>query len=189
SVLLGTFSLRGFKGVEYYMTIIIVYEVLSRIREGKSYTLIKSSSIPALIFIAIKSIFIILIGEYYIYDMVLILIEGIMIFTMTYIFSFSLPIEEVNHQSINNEKLICSFVTLALILSGFNNIEFLGITLRNIISVVMVMYLSYKQGVLMGVNGGIILGLVSYMPSAEMPFVRSEERRVGRCARCVGVTY
>ncbi|HLR21240.1 MAG TPA: stage II sporulation protein E [Tissierellaceae bacterium] len=173
SVLLGTFSLRGFKGVEYYMTIIIVYEVLSRIREGKSYTLIKSSSIPALIFIAIKSIFIILIGEYYIYDMVLILIEGIMIFTMTYIFSFSLPIEEVNHQSINNEKLICSFVTLALILSGFNNIEFLGITLRNIISVVMVMYLSYKQGVLMGVNGGIILGLVSYMPSAEMPFVIS----------------
>lgn len=173
SVLLGIFSLRGFQAIDYCIISVVIYGILGKTKEGNTYTLIKSSSIPALIFIFLKTIFTIIIGKYYIYDLVLIVFEGIMIFTMTYIFSFSIPIEGIGRQSVKNEKLICSFITLALILSGFKGIDLLGVNLKNIIAVVIVIYLSYSQGVLMGVGSGAILGLVSYMPSAEMPFIIS----------------
>lgn len=171
SVLLGVFSLKGLGSIDYYIIIIVSYGIISKISKGKDYTLIKSSIIPSLIFIFFKSIFILFGKEYYIYDLVLGIFEGIMIFTMTYIFSFGLPIEDIKRQSISSEKLICSFITLALILSGFKNFEILGFNLKNIIVVSVIMYLSYSQGVLIGVNSAIILGLVSYMPTTEMPFI------------------
>lgn len=173
SIIFGTFTLHGFQGMDYYLATILIYGVITRTKEGKRYTLIKSSFISALVFSSLRLLFIMIGKNHYMYDLFIIVFEGILVFTMTYIFSFSLPIEDIKRKNISNEKLICSFITLALVLSGLSNMEFLGVTIKNMVSVVLVMYLSYNQGVLMGVNGAIILGLVSYISSPEMPFIIS----------------
>lgn len=173
SLILGLFSSKGLAGIDYSIISIVIYKLVGEIEERCNYTLIKSSLIPALIFILAKTIFTIVRGKYYLYDMILIIFEGLMIFTMTYIFSFSLPIENIKQKAVRKEKLVGSFITLALILSGFKDIELLGVVIKNVIVVVMVVYLAYKQGPLIGVSGGAILGLVSYMPSVEMPFIIS----------------
>ncbi len=62
---------------------------------------------------------------------------------------------------------------MALVLSGFNNVVIFGLNIKNIISIIMVIYLSYTQGVLIGTSSGIVLGLVSYISHTEMPFIIS----------------
>ena len=97
--------------------------------------------------------------------------EGILIFTMTYIFSFSLPIEDIKVKNVSNKKLVCSFITMALVLSGFNNVVIFGLNIKNIISIIMVIYLRLYPGVLIGTSSGIVLGLVSYISHTEIPLL------------------
>lgn len=171
SIVLGIFSFQGFNGAAYYVSAVIIYTLLQKAKEDREVTLIGSSLITGAVFTVIKVLFILIVGRVFIYDLFLAIFEGILIFTMTYIFSFSIPIEGLSKQKMTNEKIICSFITLALILAGFNDLFLFGISLKNIISVVIIIYLSYNQGVLMGVTSGVVLGLVSYISHTEMPFI------------------
>lgn len=173
SVILGIFTFHGINGTSYYIISILLYFIFTKTKEGKRYTLIKSSFISGLLFILFRFLSIIIIGKYLLYDLFMITFEGILIFTMTYIFSFSLPIEDIKVKNVSNEKLVCSFITMALVLSGFNNVVIFGLNIKNIISIIMVIYLSYTQGVLIGTSSGIVLGLVSYISHTEMPFIIS----------------
>lgn len=173
SIIFGSFTLLGFQGMDYYIALLLIYVIITKTKEGKKYTLIKSSLIFTLFFSTFRILLMLTISNYYMYDLFILLFEGVLIFTMTYIFSFSLPIEDMKGKNISNEKLVCSFITLALVLSGFNNIDFLGMAIKNIITPALVIYLSYTQGVLIGTSVGVILGLVSYMSSPEMPFIIS----------------
>src|SRR5699024_6511490 len=92
---------------------------------------------------------------------------------MTYIFSFSLPMDKIKKRKFSNEQLICSFITIALALSGFNNINLYGVSLKNIISIILVIYLSHNYGILIGLGGSIVVGMVSYISHTEMPFIIS----------------
>lgn len=171
SVILGIISFHGLAGANYCLTGIAIYYFFQKNKDGNKLTLINSALIPGGLYILIKGVFILVKGRLFIYDLFLTAFEGLLIFTMTYIFSFSLPIEGYSKHKISNEKLICSFITLALVLSGFNNLYIYGISLKNVVSVIIIIYLSYNQGVLMGVTSGIVLGLVSYISQTEMPFI------------------
>lgn len=171
SIVLGVFSFQGFNGAAYYISAAIIYTLLQKVKENRDLTLIGSSLITGGVFTVIKALFIIILGKIFIYDLFLAMFEGILIFTMTYIFSFSLPIEGLSKQKITNEKIVCSFITLALVLAGFNDLFLFGVSLKNIISVIIIIYLSYNQGALMGVTSGVVLGLVSYISHTEMPFI------------------
>lgn len=173
SVVLGTITFQGIDGFSYYLTSLLIYGFFNLWGDTKKHTLISSAILSAIIFISIKTLETFLFHTFFIYDLFLICFEGILIFTMTYIFSFSLPIEGVGKKNFTNEKLVCSFITLALVLSGFNNLFLFGVSLKNIISLVVVIYLSYTDGVLLGVTSGIVLGMVSYISHAEMPFIIS----------------
>src|SRR5699024_962 len=58
-------------------------------------------------------------------------------------------------------------------LSGFNNINLYGVSLKNIISIILVIYLSHNYGILIGLGGSIVVGMVSYISHTEMPFIIS----------------
>ena len=90
---------------------------------------------------------------------------------MTYIFSFSIPIEKIKGSILNNEKIICTFITLALVLSGFNNMAIFDISFKNVLSIIIILYLSYNEGAFVGGTTGIILGMVAYIAQPEMPFI------------------
>lgn len=171
SVILGVFSYQGLAGANYYLAAIVIYYFFQKNQDSNKLTLINSALIGGGLYVLIKGVFILVSGRLFIYDLFLTAFEGLLIFTMTYIFSFSLPIEGYSKHKISNEKLICSFITLALVLSGFNNLYIYGISLKNVVSVIIILYLSYNQGVLMGVTSGIVLGLVSYISQTEMPFI------------------
>lgn len=173
SIILGTSTLYGVGGIEYYIVSILIYWIFTRTREGERYTLIKASSISALIFLIFRLLTMIVVRSHSPYGVFIAMFEGLLVFTMTYIFSFSMPIADIHYKNMSGERIICSFITVALILSGLNNLLFFGISLKNIIITVLIIHLSYTHGVLLGTSASIVLGLISYISHTEMPFIIS----------------
>lgn len=171
SVLIGTFTLQGSKGMSYILAYLLIYVFFALFKEERSFSLLKASLVAALIFTVSRVVGVLLGRTIFIYDLFIVLFEGIIVFTMTYIFSFSLPIEKPGGMIFNNEKVICSFITLALALSGIKNTVIFGIAIKNLISIVIILYLSYGYGGFLGGTTGIILGMVAYISQPEMPFL------------------
>lgn len=171
ATMLGTFSSMGIEGFSYYFAAIAVYGFFTIYKEDKSYSLISASTIVAILFTIIRFAGIFITNNLIVYDMVMVAFEGLLVFTMTYVFSFSFPIEELGIKELSSEKMICSFITLALVLSGINNIDILGVSLKNAISVLIIMILSYNQGIYIGGVTGILLGMIAYISNIEMPFI------------------
>jgi stage II sporulation protein E len=171
SVLIGTFTFQGLGGISYGISYILVFGFFALIKEEKTYSLIKSILVATCIFIISRSLGVIIEKTFFIYDLFLIMFEGVVVFTMSYVFSFSSPIEKVSGTNTNNEKIISSFITLALALSGISNISIFGVGVKNVASVIIILFLAYNQGALFGGTSGMILGMVAYISNPEMPFI------------------
>ena len=115
SVIIGSLSNMGLKALDYVLAAGSIYLIFNKLKEIEDLSLIKSALLNSIIFFLARLIITGLIEDFYIYDIFLIVFEGILVFTMTYIFAFSLPIEELRSREINNEKLVCSFISLALV--------------------------------------------------------------------------
>lgn len=173
SVILGSISHSGVKSLDYIFASLLIYIVFLKVKEAHESTLLRASLFTSLVFLVTRLISTLLFRQFYMYDLFVLLFEGILVFTFAYIFSFSLPIEDVENKGSNNEKMICTFITLSLVLSGLSSIWFFGLSLKNIISIVLVVYFGFKQGVLLGSVSGCVLGLITYLGNPEMPFIVS----------------
>ena len=173
SVILGSISHSGIKSLDYIFASLLIYIVFLKVKEAHESTLLRASLFTSLVFLVTRLISTLLFRQFYMYDLFVLLFEGILVFTFAYIFSFSLPIEDVENKGSNNEKMICTFITLSLVLSGLSSIWFFGLSLKNIICIVLVVYFGFKQGVLLGSVSGCVLGLITYLGNPEMPFIVS----------------
>ena len=171
SVLIGTCIFQGFKGIGYILAYVFFYGFFSIIKKGKTYSLVKASLVAAIIFTCCRILGICMDKTLFIYDLFMAIFEGVVVFTMIYIFSFSIPIDQIKGANFTNEKIICSFIVLALTLAGINDISIFGIGLKNIFSVVIILYLSHNKGAFIGGTTGIILGMIAYISDPEMPFI------------------
>lgn len=172
STILGILSFHGLKGVDYILVSIVIQVVFSKVRSIYTFSSIKSSVITAAIFALIKSIFLFIFKDIFIYDLFIILFEGLVVFTLTYIFVYSLSTNNIG-KAYTNEKIICTFITLSLMLSGFQNFSILGVSIKNIVSILLILYFGYSEGALVGGVVGITLGMVAYISQPEMPFILS----------------
>ncbi len=172
STILSIFSFHGLQGIDYAVTATIIMVIYSKAQKIGDFTLIKSSVIAGIISILIKCLSLFIFKEIFIYDLFLILFEGLVIFTLTYIFSYSFSTEFIGSRY-TNERIICTFITFALILLGVNNFSIFGASIKNIISILFILYFGFTEGALMGGAIGITLGMISYISQPEMPFILS----------------
>lgn len=172
SVILGIFSFHGLKGFDYCIISIMVAFLLNKFSNLRKFSFIKSSIISGSIFILTKLMFLFVSQDIFIYDLFMITFEGLLIFTLTYIFAYGISTEYLNNK-FTNERIICSLIILSLILSGFHNISLFGASVKNIISIVTVLYFGFTEGAFIGGIVGITLGMISYISQPEMPFILS----------------
>lgn len=170
---LGLLSFHGIKGFVYIFSMIGIYFFYEILKRKRKISYIKMSFLSSLVFFFTRILFLIIFRHYYIYDFLIVFFEGIVVFTMTYIFFFSTVIENNNFDIITNEKTICTFITLALALSGVKNAGVLGISVKNIISIFTVISFGYIYGASLGGAMGIAVGMISYLPETNMPFLIS----------------
>lgn len=171
SVAFGTLTYMKTNGLMYLLAYVSLYSYFYVVKKGKNYSLIKASLVSAIILFSFRVMGIVFGKTFFLYDLFMIIFESVLAFTMIYIFSFSLPIEKIRGTNFNNEKIICSFIVFALAIAGFNNMVVLGVSIKNIISLAIILFISYNQGALMGGTTGIILGMIGYISHPEMPFI------------------
>ena len=172
SIILSIFTFHGFKGVDYGVIATVIMLLYNGSSTIQKFSLIKSSILAGIIFTLTKFIFLFIFKDIFIYDLFIILFEGMVVFTLTYIFSYGLSTESIGGKY-TNERIICIFITLSLILSGFHSLSILGVSIKNIISILLILYFGHTEGAFVGGTIGITLGMVSYISQPEMPFVLS----------------
>lgn len=173
SVIIGALSFHGIKGYNYLITMGIVYVVSSIINRDKKTSIINISLIVSIIFIVVNFLNLILFSEYYIYDFMMVVFEGVVVFTLSYIFSYSFPQKIMEKEKLTNEELICLFITFLLAFSGLENFSLFGFSIKNIISILFVIVIGHAYGAALGAGIGITVGMVVYLSQPNMPFLIS----------------
>ncbi|MBV1817025.1 stage II sporulation protein E [Anaerosalibacter bizertensis] len=173
SVIIGILSFHGIKGYNYLITMGIIYAVFSINNKDKKISIIKVSLISSIIFISVNFLKLILLSEYYIYDFMMVVFEGVVIFTLSYIFSYSFPQKIIEKNKFTNEELICFFITFSLALSGLGDLSLLGVSIKNIISILFIIVIGHAYGAALGSGIGITVGMVAYLSQPDMPFLIS----------------
>ncbi len=103
STILGMMTFQGLAGLEYLLAISLIFIIYNKYEKKAKTTLIKSSLIIGIIFTLTRLSIILLFKNIFIYDIFIIIFEGITVFTLSYIFSYGLSTESVN-KAYSNEK-------------------------------------------------------------------------------------
>jgi len=144
-----------------------------------SVLLLKSSLLNKTFFIAlmtfnglfISGLIVIIFNGLLLYDIFMLLFECFICFVMVYIFKMSIPVlkQQNRRQTISNEEMISLAILMGLILLGVNNIILpVGISLRNVLSIFIILLFSLKYGIGVAVSSGVTLGLIGSMADSGM---------------------
>ena len=100
--------------------------------------------------------------EYLIYDLLVSITSAMTVYIFYKIFSKSIIVinEIINKKVFSIEEVIGATLLVSIATTCFGNMEILGIGLGNIISILLVLILGWKNGVLIGTTSGVTVGVV-----------------------------
>ena len=101
-----------------------------------------------------------LVGSKYIYDLLLIGMEAIILFIAIYIFSYgvTLIINSNNRVSVRIEEAISISLLITFSIMGIGSINLFGVSIRSVLSTVLILVASIVGGSAMGSTSGVIVG-------------------------------
>ncbi len=122
------------------------------------------------------------------YDVLKSVFSSFIIFVLYYIFRFSAPILAgiTKRALFAGEEAISVAITAALVLSGLGTIQFLGFSIRNIISVVILLLFSFKCGAGAGAATGAVIGLFTSISIETTPSIIGAYALCGMLAGILG---
>lgn len=169
---IGLMSIQGIEGSSYFAVIWLAYVIgIFYFNDSKKST-VNLSLYGLLIFVAMRLVFT-LVGDYFLYDVVMIGFEGIIVFTLTYIFSYSISTVKGKNRILSSEEIICGAIMISLAISGIGDVTIFEYSAQNIIGVFLVILLSYSKGPAMGTVVGVTIGVICGMSTSDMPMVIS----------------
>lgn len=104
------------------------------------------------------------------YDIIVAVFESAIMLASAYIFSYGIPFysNKQTRRILSKEEVICFILILAIVVSGFGDINIYGFSLRNIITFLIVICFAYTEGTSMGAAVGITMGVVSGISDSTM---------------------
>lgn len=170
SILLGVLS-TGEKGMllKYLFTalvLILPYAALNKIKTNKKLVV---SIVSALANFA-AGYFIFYVRNYYLYDLLMVIIESFLIAVLVYIYDCSIPIIK----NYKNRRLLSAEETVAItVMTAFCFIgtEFFvaGLSIKNIFIIFIIMVFAYLGNAGTGAAAGIIMGIVQALSGSILP--------------------
>ena len=123
------------------------------------------SLIPNIIFIYLRGMLL--------YDLIISLLHAFIAFVMIFIMRKAANMLDGNKTTriFTNEEVISAAIVSALMISGVGDVKFLGFGLKNVISVLSILLLSFKSGANVGATAGVIIGLVLSLSSSGAPLL------------------
>ncbi|RKD33886.1 stage II sporulation protein E [Thermohalobacter berrensis] len=171
TISLSIITVHGINNYYYLAAIWLIYISYKLLENKVKITTLKFSIVGSIILILTKSISIIL-GEYFLYDIFMAGFEGIVVFTLSYIFTYSITtIESSKNRLFTNEEIISGAIMLSLFVAGVGELTISNFLIKNIISVFLILLFAYNKGPSTGTAVGVTIGVVSSMSHNNMPFV------------------
>ena len=163
-------------GLEYFLTILVffitIFIIKPRYNEEERNEKIKVGRnlfIAVLIIQVIKS----MLSVFTIYDILLSITYAILAFVFYKIFINSLTVIENFGQNtaFSIEEVIGTSLLLAIAASAFSDLSILGFSIRNILSILIVLVLGWKNGVLVGATSGVTIGVTLGIITGGEPII------------------
>lgn len=163
--LIGTFISFGLSNfLIYFVTTLLFFVTIlikrPKIQEGiNEQKKVGGHLIFSVILVQIVPIFF---RTFYVFD----LLTGIMLGITTYIFykifvnSISMIIDIGTRKAFTIEEVIGTSLLLAITVTEFGNLNIFGFSVKNILSILIVLVLGWKNGMLVGATGGVTIGVV-----------------------------
>ncbi|SDJ83965.1 stage II sporulation protein E [Natronincola ferrireducens] len=171
ATLLGIMSIQGFyKSIPYIITLGIIYLLFHYVMDLRKLKTLKAAFISGFTYLTAGMLFLSL-QSFYIYDVMIIAFEALVIFVIVYIASYALPlmVEKKSRSILSSEEIICIAILSAIALSGINEIYIFNLSLRNSLAILITILFAYNGGTAIGASVGITLGLITSMSIGGTP--------------------
>lgn len=171
AIMAGTISTQGMLGSLHYgitlVVIAILYKYVLNLRKSKTIVI----SIISSVIYAITASFFLLLDKYYIYDQIMVLFEALVILAVVFISSYAIPValQPTARKRLTPEEIICVAILMALVLSGINHIQVAGVSIKNLLGILITIIFAYNSGASVGAAVGITIGLIGSMSNTGMP--------------------
>ena len=171
SIFIGMLTVHGIsQSIPYGIALALTALVFSyglNLRRAKVFT---SAGITAAIYLVVGAIFV-FIRSFFMYDLMMLGFEAVVIFVTYYISSYAIPIalQKSHRRVLATEEIICVAILMALTLSGINETYYLGLSLKNILGILITIMFAYNGGPGVGASVGVTLGLITSMSYSSMP--------------------
>lgn len=170
---LGIVTAQGLtSSIPYGFAIAIIYCLFQYVLDLRNIRIFKTSLIGATAYLFTTALFLSF-GGFYLYDWIIVGFESIIIFVVVYISHYAIPVvlQDMNRKILSTEEIICIAIITALALSGINEIYILGLSLRNILGILITILFAYNGGAGIGASVGITLGLITSMSTGSTPVI------------------
>lgn len=110
------------------------------------------------------------IKNYYLYDMLMIIIESLLIALLVYIYDAALPVLENFRirRVISHEEIVSLSILMAFCFIGADFVLY-GLSIKNVSIILLIMFFSYYGSAGTGAAIGIILGLIQALSGSILP--------------------
>ena len=163
--LIGTFVSFGFTNLLiYFITSLVLFISILIVRPKLQENVNEKRKIGGHLFFAVLIVQVIpmFFRTFYVFD----LLTSIMLATTTLIFykifvnSITVIVDFGARRAFTIEEVIGTSLLLAITITAFGNINIFGFSIKNILSILIVLVLGWKNGLLVGATGGITIGVV-----------------------------
>ncbi|HZJ76525.1 MAG TPA: stage II sporulation protein E, partial [Oscillospiraceae bacterium] len=173
TIFLGIVTMQGLSSsIPYGFAILIIYCLFQYVLDLRNIKIFKTSLIGAAAYLFTTALFLSF-GGFYLYDWIIVGFESVVIFIVVYISHYAIPVvlQNTNRKILSTEEIICIAIITALALSGINEIYILGLSLRNILGILITILFAYNGGAGVGASVGITLGLITSMSTGSTPVI------------------
>lgn len=163
--LIGTFISFGFTNLlVYFITSLLLFISILVIRPRLQENVNEKKKIGAHLFFSVLIVQIVpmFFRTFYVFD----LMTSIMLGMTTYIFykifvnSITVIVDFGKRRAFTIEEVIGTSLLLAIAITAFGDLSIFGFSIKNILSILIVLVLGWKNGLLVGATGGITIGVV-----------------------------
>lgn len=162
--LIGTYIGFGFNNLLiYFITSLVFFALILIIRPQLQENVNEQKKIGGHLLFSVILVQIVpmFFRQFYMFD----LLTGIMLGIATYIFykiftnSITMIIDFGIRRAFTIEEVMGTSLLFAISLTAFKNINIFGFSIKNILSILIVLVLGWKNGMLVGATGGITIGV------------------------------
>ncbi|KPU26599.1 serine/threonine protein phosphatase [Caloranaerobacter sp. TR13] len=170
---LGILSIHGLSAYYYLVVIWLLFFLNTVLKNRTKVSTLRYSVLSFLLLIMTKTI-LLLTSTFYMYDFIMAMFEGVIVFTLTYIFSYSISIFERRLNDIfTNEEIISAAIMISLAISGLGDITIIDLSLKRIVGVIIILIFAYFKGPAFGTTIGVTIGLITGMSNNNVPLIIS----------------